>query len=71
MNNNVLEYSEGKVAVVVIDGTSIRIRSSRGNPLLLVDAVSTGWGMIEQIQMGDIDKIEILKNVANLALLGA
>jgi hypothetical protein len=68
---SILDYIETKVAGVVVDGDKISIRAGFGNPLLLVDGLEVTWDYIKYIPMGDIDKIEILKNSALMVVYGS
>ncbi len=68
---NILDYLEARVPGVVITGEEISIRAGFGNPLLLVDGLEVDWDYVKYLPIGDIDKIEILKNSANMAIYGA
>jgi TonB-dependent SusC/RagA subfamily outer membrane receptor len=71
---NILDYLEGKVAGVNISGEQISIRGG-GTPLFLLDGMEVDESMfnamVVHIPMKDIDKIEVLKGGANLALFGS
>lgn len=67
----IAEYLETKVAGVVVTGDEIRIRAGYGNPLLLVDGLEVNWDYVKYLPMGDIDKIEILKSSALMAIYGS
>jgi TonB-dependent SusC/RagA subfamily outer membrane receptor len=71
---NILDYLQGKVAGVIISGDQISIRGG-GTPLFLLDGIEVDDVMFNalviHIPMNDIDKIEVLKGGANLALFGS
>jgi hypothetical protein len=68
---SIAEYLETKVAGVVVTGDEIRIRAGYGNPLLLVDGLEVNWDYILHLPLGDVDKIEILKSSALMAIYGS
>jgi TonB-dependent SusC/RagA subfamily outer membrane receptor len=68
---SIAEYLETKVAGVVVTGDEIRIRAGYGNPLLLVDGLEVSWDYVKYLPLGDIDKIEILKSAALMAIYGS
>lgn len=68
---SIAEYLETKVAGVVVTGDEIRIRAGYGNPLLLVDGLEVNWDYVKYLPLGDIDKIEILKSAALMAIYGS
>ena len=68
---DIMDYLQGKVAGMTISGDEIRIRTSTGNPLFLVDGIETDWSLIKIIAMSDIDKIEVLKSGYNMAIYGS
>jgi hypothetical protein len=68
---NILDYLEAKVPGVTVIGEDIRIRAGYGNPLLLVDGLEVEWEYVKYLPIGDIDKLEILKSSANMAIYGA
>lgn len=67
----IAEYLETKVPGVVVTGDEIRIRAGYGNPLLLVDGLEVSWDYIKYLPLGDVDKIEILKNSALMVVFGS
>jgi TonB-dependent SusC/RagA subfamily outer membrane receptor len=71
---NILDYLQGKVAGVIISGDQISIRGG-GTPLFLLDGIEVDDlmfnALVIHIPMNDIDKIEVLKGGANLALFGS
>jgi TonB-dependent SusC/RagA subfamily outer membrane receptor len=71
---NILDYLQGKVAGVIISGDQISIRGG-GTPLFLLDGMEVDDlmfnALVIHIPMNDIDKIEVLKGGANLALFGS
>ena len=68
---NIADYLETKVPGLVVSGSEIRIRAGDGNPLLLVDGLEADWDYIIHLPLGDVDKIEILKNSALMAVYGS
>ncbi len=68
---NILDYLQTKVPGLVITGDEVRIRAGYGNPLLLLDGIETTWDYINYTPIGDVDKIEILKNSALMAVYGS
>ncbi len=71
---SILDYLTGKVAGLVISGDEISIRGG-SMPLFLLDGVKVSPEMVEdmifRISMQDVDKIEILKSGANMAIFGS
>jgi hypothetical protein len=71
---SIADYLQTKAPGVVVTGDQISIRAGFGNPLLLVDGVELSedkWEYIKYLPLGDVDKIEILKNSALLAVYGS
>lgn len=68
---DIADYLQTKAPGVVVSGDEIRIRAGYGNPLLLVDGQEVTWDYIKYLPLGDVDKIEILKNSALLAVYGS
>jgi hypothetical protein len=68
---NILDYLQTKVPGLVITGDEVRIRAGYGNPLLLLDGIEVTWDYIKYTPIGDVDKIEILKNSALMAVYGS
>jgi hypothetical protein len=71
--SDIYDYLNGKVAGLVVTGTSISIRGG-GQPLFVLDGVKVDPAfedMIANIHIQDIDKIEVLKSAGNLALFGS
>ena len=68
---DITDYLQTKAPGVVVTGNEIRIRAGYGNPLLLLDGLEETWENIKYIPLGDVDKIEILKNSALLAVYGS
>ncbi len=68
---DITDYLQTKAPGAVVTGDEIRIRAGYGNPLLLVDGLEVTWENIKYIPLGDVDKIEILKNSALLAVYGS
>lgn len=74
---NVFDYLEGRVAGLSISGDQISIRGG-GLPLFLVDGIELSGRdtedmvrEIKSINMREIDKVEVIKDAANLALFGS
>jgi hypothetical protein len=68
---DITDYLQTKAPGVVVSGDEIRIRAGYGNPLLLVDGLEVTWEKIKYIPLGDVDKIEVLKNSALMAVYGS
>jgi len=68
---DIADYLQTKAPGVIVTGDEIRIRAGYGNPLLLVDGLEVTWDYIKYLPIGDVDKIEILKNSALLAVYGS
>ncbi len=68
---NILDYLDGRVPGVLVNGEEVRIRNAQRNPLLLVDGLATEWSDMVNIPVGDIDKIEILKSGFAMATFGS
>jgi hypothetical protein len=68
---NILDYLQTKVPGLVVTGDEVRIRAGYGNPLLLLDGLEVTWDYIKYTPIGDVDKIEILKNSALMAVYGS
>jgi hypothetical protein len=68
---DIADYLQTKAPGVVVSGNEIRIRAGYGNPLLLVDGLEVTWDYVKYLPLGDVDKIEILKNSALLAVYGS
>ena len=71
---DIYDYLNGKVAGLVVTGTSISIRGG-GQPLFVLDGVKVEEAfvndMIGNIHLQDIDKIEVLKTGASTSLFGS
>lgn len=75
---NVLDYLEGKIAGLTISGDEVSIRGGE-QPLFLIDgmaieAFDDATRVIREVRnlrINEIDKVEVLKSGANLALFGA
>jgi hypothetical protein len=76
---NIFDYLEGRVPGLVITGDQISMRGG-GMPLFMIDGMEVSGFMdgdegiireIRNLRMNEIDKVEILKNGANLALFGS
>ena len=71
---DVLSFLSGRVAGLMIAGDKISIRGG-GTPLFLIDGMpfegEDGIIMIRSIPMGDIDVVDVLKDISNLALFGS
>lgn len=75
---NVLDYLEGRVAGLTIRGDEVSIRGG-GQPVFLIDGIKIEAfndpdhiiREVRSLRMTDIDKVEVIKSGANLALFGA
>ncbi len=74
---NLFEYLAGRVSGVQVSPSgkkiTIRGRSSiygNGNPLILLDNSPIDIENIDNIPMSDIDKVDVLKNAAEIAIFG-
>lgn len=74
-NTNIWSLITGAFPGVIVSGNDVSIRGSslsKGNPpLFLLDGLPVEKEGIENIPLTTIDKIEVLKNAANLAIFGA
>ncbi len=72
--SDVLSFLSGRVAGLMIAGDRVSIRGG-GTPLFLIDGMpfegEDGISMIRSIPMSDIDVVDVLKDVSNLALFGS
>jgi hypothetical protein len=69
--SNIFEYLEvNPQAGVMVDGNSISIRGG-GSPLYVVDGIIDEFEMFITMPLGDIDKIEIIKNSMGMAAYGS
>ncbi len=68
---DIADYLQTRAPGVIVTGDEIRIRAGYGNPLLLVDGLEVTWENIKYIPLGDVDKIEILKSSALMAVYGS
>jgi hypothetical protein len=75
---DVLDYLEGRVAGLIIRGDEVSIRGG-GEPAFLIDGIKVESfndpgrviREVRSLRMMDIDKVEVLKSGATLALFGA
>ncbi len=68
---DVISYLDSRVPGVLVTGDQISIRNSPNNPLLLIDGLEVEWDRINEVPIGDIDKIEILKSGYSSAVYGS
>lgn len=78
---DILSYLQGRVPGVNVEGDNVTIRgyssfSSGGGAFVMVDGIPYGNDeraieMLKSIPMSVIDRIDILKNISNLALFGS
>jgi TonB-dependent SusC/RagA subfamily outer membrane receptor len=72
---DIFRLLQGRVAGLMIMGNypniSFSMRGSSGAPLFLLDGVTVDIDLIASIPVTDIEKIEVLKNGASLALFGS
>ena len=73
---DVLDYLQGRVPGVDVGSDYIKIRRSEGNAFILIDGIPQGSdGMaietLKSIPMTEIDVVEVLKNISNLAVFGS
>lgn len=76
---NIFDYLEGRVPGLVITGDQISMRGG-GMPLFMIDGMEVSGFMdgdegiireIRNLRMNEIEKVEILKSGANLAIFGS
>jgi hypothetical protein len=78
---DILSYLQGRVPGVNVEGDNVTIRgyssfSSGGGAFIMIDGIPYGNDehaieMLKTIPMSVIDRIDILKNISNLALFGS
>lgn len=71
---NIYDYLEGRVAGLIVDGTSIRIRGDRSilgsnEPLILVDGIE--MDDISDISPNEVERVDVLKDASSTALYGS
>lgn len=73
--SDIFQLLQGRVAGLMISGAypnlSFSMRGGHGTPLFLLDGVEVDIDMIGSLPVADVDKIEVLKDIGNLALFGS
>ena len=69
---DVLDFLQAKsIPGVMVSGEEVRIRMAKRQPLLVIDGLETSWDRLKDVPMGDIDKIEILKDGFSTVVYGS
>lgn len=68
-DSNIWDLIAGRIPGVVASESSVTIRGN--TPVFLLDGIQVEKEMLDYISVNDVDKIEVLKSVSNLAVFGS